>query len=179
MFAQIYGFFANDRLPMWFCRRNGGIWQPEYRLHSLWLPALIVLPIALGLYGASLEYHLHYMVLATANFLGGFATNSLTPVTVYYIVECFNGYAAESAAIMGVYRLAFSLTIPFFAPAWIERVGFGWCLGMAAFFSLFAYTGIILLIFKGSRIRQWSLGGIASNEGGARLIHKGPSDSGL
>ena len=91
-----------------------------------------------------LEYHLHYMVLALANFLGGFATNAIIPVTVNYVIECFKGHASESAAIMGLYRLAFSLTMPFFIPAWIDKLGFGWCLGMAAFFSILAYEGIIL-----------------------------------
>lgn len=172
IFAQVYGYWANDGIPLWICRRKGGIWQPEYRLHALWLPCFIVLPIALGLYGASLQYHLHFMALAIANFLGGFATNSMIPVTVNYIIECFNGHASESAAIMGVYRLALSLCVPFFAPAWIERVGFGWCLGMAAFFSIVAYLSVILLIWKGATIRCFSVGGVASNDGGEDLMAK-------
>ncbi|CAF9935387.1 MAG: hypothetical protein ALECFALPRED_006371 [Alectoria fallacina] len=100
--AQLYGHFANDRIPVWICYRNGGIWEPEYRLHTLWLPGLVILPVALGLYGASLQYHLHYMVLALACFLGGFATNAIVPVTVTYVIECFKGHASETAAIMGV-----------------------------------------------------------------------------
>ncbi|KAL9065488.1 MAG: hypothetical protein Q9161_008193 [Pseudevernia consocians] len=168
--AQLYGYFANDRLPLWICHRSGGIWQPEYRLHTLWLPGLIALPIALGLYGASLQYHLHYMVLALANFLGGFATNAIIPVTVNYVIECFKGHASESAAIMGLYRLAFSLTLPFFVPAWIAKAGAGWCLGMAAFFSIFAYGGPALLMWKGAEIRKWSFKSLSANEGGLRLM---------
>lgn len=110
------------------------------------------------------------MVLAVANFLGGFATNATIPVTVNYIIECFKGHASESAAIMGVYRLAFSLTLPFFVPAWIGQVGAGWCLGMAAFFSVFAYTGPVLLMWNGAQIRKWSFKSLSANEGGSRLI---------
>ena len=168
--AQLYGHFANDRIPLWICHRNGGIWQPEYRLHTLWLPGLVILPVSLGLYGASLQYHLHYMVLALATFLGGFATNAIVPVTANYIVECFKGHASESAATMGVYRLAFSLTIPFFAPAWISKVGAEWCLGMAAFFSIFAYLGPLLLMWKGAKIRTWSFKSLLADEGGLKVI---------
>ena len=132
-----------------------------------------MLPIALGLYGVSLEYHLHYMVLALANFLGGFATNAIIPVTVNYIIECFKGHASESAAIMGLHRLAFSLTMPFFIPTWIDKLGFGWCLGMAAFLSILAYGGIILLLWKGKELRELSFTSISSNEGGIRIIQKG------
>ena len=170
--AELYGHFANDRIPLWICRRNGGIWQPESRLHTLWLPGLFVLPIALGLYGASLQYHLHYMVFALATFMGGFATNAVIPVTVNYIVECFQGHASESAAIMGFYRLLFNLTLPFFVPAWMDKVGPGWCLGMAAFFSIFAFGGPILLMWKGAAIRKLSFKRFSANEEGLRLVGK-------
>ena len=71
---------------------------------------------------------------------------------------------------MGVYRLSFSLTLPFFVPAWIGRVGAGWCLGMAAFFSVVAYGGPVLLIWKGAEIRKWSFESLSANEGGLRLM---------
>ena len=168
--AQVYGYFANDSIPLWKCRRNGGIWKPEFRLYTLWLPGFVVLPIALGLFGASLQYHLHFMVLALACFLGGYATNSIIPVSVTYIIECFEGHASESAAIMGFYRLAFSLSLPFFVPAWIQKLGFGWCLGMAAFFSIFAFGGVVLLIWKGREVRKLSFKSISSNKGGMIII---------
>ena len=110
------------------------------------------------------------MVLALANFLGGFATNAIVPVTVNYTIECFKGNAAESAAIIGFYRLTFNLTIPFFLPAWIAKVGAGWCLGMAAFFSIFAYGAAVLLIWKGAEIRKLSFKRLSANEGGVRVM---------
>ena len=113
------------------------------------------------------------MVLALANFLGGFGTNAIIPVTVNYIVECFQDHASESAAIMGVYRLAFSLTLPFFVPAWMSRVGAGWCLGMAAFFSIFAFAGPVLLMWKGEVIRKWSFKRLSTKQEGLRLMENG------
>ena len=73
---------------------------------------------------------------------------------------------------MGVYRLAFSLTLPFFVPAWIGKVGAGWCLGMAAFLSVFAFGGPLLLMWKGEGIRKWSFQTISATEGGVRLMKK-------
>ena len=170
--AQLYGHFANDRIPLWICRRNGGVWQPEFRLHTLWLPGFLILPIALGLYGAALQYHLHYMVLALANFLGGFSTNAVIPVTVNYIIECFQGHASEAAAIMGFYRLALVLALPFFVPVWIGKVGAGWCLGTAAFISVLAFAGPLLLIWKGEEMRKLSFRSVSANESGVRLMEK-------
>ena len=110
------------------------------------------------------------MVLAVGSFLIGWSTTAIIPVTVNYIIECFKERASAAAAIMGLYRLAFSLTLPFFVPSWIARVGANWCLGMAAIFSVLAYLFIVLLIWKGHVIRKWSFQSVASGEGGVRLM---------
>ena len=113
------------------------------------------------------------MVLALACFLGGFGTNCLIPVTVNYVIECFKNNPSECAAIMGVYRLAFSLSLPFFVEAWIASVGFDWCLGMAAFFSIFAFGFIVVLVWKGRELRKLSYKDLASSEGGVRIVNEG------
>ena len=60
--AQIYGVLFNDKTPLWVARRTGGTWHTEYRLANAIVPGLL-LPIGLGLWGAGIQYHLHFMVL--------------------------------------------------------------------------------------------------------------------
>lgn len=60
--AALYGTAFNDRLPLWMCRRNAGIWRPEHRLWPVLIPPLLLIPSMLGLYGAALQYQLHYIV---------------------------------------------------------------------------------------------------------------------
>ena len=81
-FALIYGQLVSDRLPLYLCARNGGIWKPEYRLHALWIPALIFNPIGLGLFGATLQNHWSWGVLAWAQIMVTFGSLSITPITV-------------------------------------------------------------------------------------------------
>jgi hypothetical protein len=45
--SEVYGLLLNDRLPLWRCRANGGVWHPEYRLYPLLLPALIFVPVGM------------------------------------------------------------------------------------------------------------------------------------
>ena len=116
------------------------------------------------------------MVLAVSSFLIGWSTTAIIPVTVNYIIECFKEHASAAAAIMGLYRLAFSLTLPFFVPAWMDRVGSAWCLGMAAFFSIFAYSFILLLMWQGRIIRQWSFASVSSSEEGLKLVNGSRTD---
>lgn len=155
--AQIYGAFLNDRLPLWLSRRTGGKWHPEYRLSSLCFPGFIVLPIGLGIFGATLENYYYYMVLALATFLVAFAAFICVPIATNYIVECFPFHAFEASITMGFYRLVFGLAVPFFVNPWSDRVGVGWVFGMAAFFSLFMALMVVLLMWKGQVIRGWSL----------------------
>lgn len=167
--AQIYGHYLNDWLPLWLCARNGGTWKPEYRLHTLWLPSLILYPIGLGIFGVALQYHTHYMVLALAVFLITFSATLSVPVTVNYVIECFRQHALETSAIIGSYRLAFSLAVPFFIIPWEKMVGVGWVFGMTAFFCVGSFMLLVLLMWKGHEIRTLSLDSVASTEEGSKV----------
>lgn len=166
--AEIFGIFASDRIPLWGSRRlTNGIWYPEYRLWNLILPGLLS-PIGLGIFGASLQYHCHYMLLAFGAFLVGFSAVLSVPIIVNYVVECFVHSATEVAVIMNVYRLALGLALPFFIDSWSDAVGNGWLFGMAAFFSLFAAILVALLAWKGGTLRRCAMKGIISTEEGEK-----------
>lgn len=129
--AEAYGLSCNDKIPLWRCRRNGGIWKPEYRLFPLLLPPMILLPTALGIFGAALQYHLHYMVLAFAVCVINITETALVPVMINYMNECFTGHAQEITTAMNFYRTILGLTVPFYVEYWTEAVGDGWTFGMS------------------------------------------------
>lgn len=131
VFAQTYGFSCNDNIPLWRCRRAGGTWKPEYRLFPLLLPPMILLPFGLGLFGAALQYHLHYMVLAFAVCVITITEDALVPVMVNYMNECFIGHAQEITTAMNFYRTILGLTVPFYIGPWTQAVGLGWTFGMS------------------------------------------------
>ena len=158
--GQIYGYFFLDSIPLWICRRRGGVWQPEYRLHTLWSIGPFIMPIGLGIFGATLKYHLHYMVLALGTFLVSLGALVCVPVTTNYVVECFTRHTLEASTAMGLYRLSFGLAIPFFVTPWTAKVGVGWVFGMAALFSLSSMFLIAVLIWRGQQIRRWSFGAL-------------------
>ena len=165
----------------------------------MFLPSLII-PLGLGIFGAGVQYvssidlremlrsiiistisryHLHYMVLALGVFLTNYAALLTVPVCINYAVESFNSYAMEAAIIMGAFRLAFGIVLPFFAIPWQEKVGIGWLFGIAAFLSLFASLLIALLAWKGSKLRRYVLwSGLASSEEGALIVKSEEQESG-
>lgn len=153
----VYGYFINDRLPLWICKRRGsGVWKLKYRLYPALLPAVVGLPLALGLFGATLQYHLHYMGLAVATFLLNLTVNALTSVVTNYIAEIFRDFASETTTILNFYRLILGLLIPFFVDAWEARVSVGWVFGMMAFFSLGCSAILGVFIWQGESLRALS-----------------------
>ncbi|KAJ5653680.1 Major facilitator superfamily domaingeneral substrate transporter [Penicillium lividum] len=172
--VQVHGHFFNDRIPLALARRfNNGIWKPEYRLHVLWLPSMILNPIGLGIFGAALQYHLHYMVLALGVFLVTLGSMASVPVTVNYVVECFVNHPAEAGIVIGFYRIIYGLTISFYVDAWVAAVTVGWVYGMMGFFALFSFFFVMLLMWKGHAIReiQFASLSLASSEEGEKLLN--------
>ncbi|KAK5111947.1 hypothetical protein LTR85_011694 [Meristemomyces frigidus] len=168
--AEVYGLLFNDRLPLWRCRRNGGIWRPKFRLYPILLPNIMILPVALGIFGAALQYHLHYMVLAFAVALLNVVETSLVPVIINYVCESFVSYSQEVATALNFYRLILGLTVTFYINPWAAKVGPGWTFGMMAFFSLIGFSFTLILAWKGQVIRQWSAAKYQLSEDGDALF---------
>ncbi|RFU34879.1 hypothetical protein B7463_g1455, partial [Scytalidium lignicola] len=168
--ALLYGHFVSDRLPLYIAARNGGIWKPEYRLHALWFPAVICNPIGLGLFAAALQYDLSWGVIAFGQVLVTFASLGIIPITVNYACECFTTHPAETAITVNAYRLLFGLSVAFYINNWVAAVTIGWTYGMMALFDLFSFVFIIILIWKGHAIREWTVGGLNSTEEGEHVV---------
>ncbi|KAI9046870.1 hypothetical protein LZ554_008948 [Drepanopeziza brunnea f. sp. 'monogermtubi'] len=168
--AQLYGYLFNDMIPLYFAKRKGGAWHPEYRLSNVILPG-IILPIGLGIWGAGIEYHLDIMVLAFASFLIWFSALLILPICYNYIVECFIENPVEAAVALNGYRISFGIMSVFVSTRWDEAVGAGWMWGMGAFFVVFVNIVMLVVIFKGHVVRQWSVSkSISATEDGERIV---------
>lgn len=174
--AFIWGHTMSDRLPLWITKRQGGVWRPEYRLHALWLPSLIIAPIGLGLFGAGLQHHLSWGTLAAGSLLVTIGDLAMLPVGVNYICECFREYPAEASIVLNMYRLAFGLSITFFIDEWVADVGTGWVYGTMAFMSIASFGALILLMWKGHLIRSWTPAGLSQSEEGDQVLRARSSD---
>lgn len=169
--AQIFGYFFNDKIPIWFATRRNGIWHPEYRLANTILPG-IILPIGLGLYAIGLHYHLHFMVLALGSFLVWFGAMLAMPVCYNYIIECFLKYPVEASVSLNAYRVSFGLISVFVVTQWQKAVGVGWVWGMGSLFIVAVDILMVWVIFKGRVVRKLTMlvsKSITATEDGAKL----------
>jgi hypothetical protein len=170
--SQLYGHLLADRIPLWLCARNGGKWKPEFRLHALWIPNFILTPIGLGLVGASLQYQLHWVVMAIGNFLVTFGAMQGIPVTMNYVTECFRETTVEAVVPLNSMRHFFGLTINFYITPWIVLMGKGWTYGLMAFVCAATFGFMVALIFKGRAVRQLSPFQTSSSEEDQQVLAK-------
>ena len=167
--AQVVGWSIGDAIPLSVSRRFGhGVWRPEYRLWNIIIPG-IVSPIGLGIFGAALQYHLHFMILALGLFLVVFAATLSVPICINYATECFLMSASEVAVTMNMYRLGFSIALGFFLFPWRAAVGAGWVFGIGAFFEIFVGILVTLLIWKGQALRKIPPKGFSVTEDGEKV----------
>ncbi|KAH8880904.1 MFS general substrate transporter [Thozetella sp. PMI_491] len=171
LLALPYGQLVSDRVPLWFAARyDRGSWKPEFRLHALWLPALVCNPIGLGIFGYGLQQHLHWAVLGVAQILVTYGSLCITPVTVNYLSECFTKNIEETAIVLNAFRISLGLSIAFYVNQWVSDVGFAWCYGTMAFIQVFSWFFVLLLLWKGHEIRQYDPFRLISTEEGEHII---------
>lgn len=170
--SQIYGHLVSDRIPLHLCARNGGTWQSEFRLYALWIPNFLLNTLGLGLVGIALQYKLHWVLLAVGNFLVTFGAMQGIPVTMNYVAECFRKNTSEATIPLNSFGLFLGLTINFYISYWIAEVGIGWVYGMMALFTLFSFSFLVVLMWKGHAIRAASPFVASSSEDGATLYKR-------
>lgn len=169
----VYGQLFSDRIPLWLAARNKGVWKPEYRLHALWPTNFVMMPVGLGLVGAAMQFRLHWSVMALAQLLVTIGSLISIPTTVNYICECFRTHTVEATLILNSMRLFMGLSINFYIQPWIAAVGIGWVYGQQAFFSLFAYCFVIVLMIWGRQIRALSPFSTSKTEEGEHILEQG------
>lgn len=171
--ALLYGHLISDRIPIWFAARfGGGNWKPEYRLHALWIPALICNPLGIGLFGLGLERHMSWAFLGFAQILVTYGSLCITPITVNYLSECFIRNIEETAIVLNVCRIGFGLSVAFYVNEWVEKMGFAWCYSTMAVIQIFSWVFVLVLMWKGHKIRSCDPFKLIHTEDGETVISR-------
>ncbi len=61
----------------------------------------------------------------------------------------------------------------FYINEWVADVTVRWVFGMMAFLDIAAFGFILILMWKGHQIREWTVGGLNITEEGEKVIESG------
>lgn len=118
---------VSDVVVRFICRRNGGIYEPEFRLVMI---APVMLAITIGLMGFGWSTQAHDLWIVPAIFLGvlGFGTSLASTVSITYVVDCYRKLALESLVSLNLAKnlmgLGFSIFVPYFFEAAGSRISY-------------------------------------------------------
>jgi hypothetical protein len=167
--------FTSDRLAAYLTRRNNGIREAEMRLPVL-LPAMIIAPAGLVLYGLSAQYDLHFMGymagVAMVNW-GGYFYFSFT---LAYAVDSYNANTSEMLIAMNLGKQAISFGMGVKLLDWILERGYAVVIS-GIFGAVLAGNNLALIVFWvwGKEIRRFTartwLGGWHGRSKGEKLTH--------
>ena len=115
----------NDNIYARLKKKNNGIEKPEFRVPVM-VPASLLVPIGLFMYGWSAQAHTHWIVpdigicLFCAGVIVGFQCIQI------YLVDSYTRYAASAIAAVTVLRSLAGFSFPLFAPAMYKALKYGW-----------------------------------------------------
>ncbi|KAK2463963.1 hypothetical protein APHAL10511_004014 [Amanita phalloides] len=113
-----------DRVYIYLKNRNGGVGEPEFRLPSVFIGA-VMLPIGLFLSGWAAQAHVHWMVtdIGIAFVGGGMILVHQSMQT--YVIDAFTLHAASALATVVCLRSIAGFGFPLFAPVMYNKLGYG------------------------------------------------------
>lgn len=115
-----------DRIYVYLkVRRGHGVGRPEFRV-PIMLPAAVLVPVGLLVYGWTAEYKTHWIgpdIGAMLFAAGGIAAFQCLQG---FLVDSYQRYAASAVGAATVLRSLAGFGFPLFAPSLYDRLGYGW-----------------------------------------------------
>jgi MFS family permease len=133
--------------------RNGGVSKPEFRLPPM-IPAALVIPIGLFLYGWTAEKGVFYIVpIIGTSFVGLGLITTFMPIMTY-LIDAYTLYSASVIAANTVLRSTLGALLPLAGPSMYKALGLGWGNSLLGFIGL-ALLPLPVIFWKyGERIRK-------------------------
>ncbi|KAI8618117.1 MFS multidrug transporter [Chytriomyces sp. MP71] len=158
------GFFIGNRMSggvldtisRYLQKRYNTPHKPEYRL-PVCIPAAVVLPIGLFIYGWSAENAVHWIVPDIGIMLFSMSVNVTFQALTVYTVDVYMMYSASALAAVSSLRSLAGFGFPLFADNLYDQLGYGWGNSVLAFVGIvIGIPAPILLYVYGERIRARS-----------------------
>lgn len=160
--STIIGYFlavpfmqSSDLLAARLTRRNGGIREAEMRLGVL-LPAMLLAPAGLVLYGFSAERNLHWVGYFVGVAMNQFASYFYFTFTLAYAIDSYNSNISEMLIAMNLGKQAISFGMGINLLDWILEHGYAVMIsGVFCGLVLANNLSVILFMLFGKRVRRF------------------------
>ncbi|KAI9167927.1 putative MFS-type transporter [Paramyrothecium foliicola] len=119
--GSLYGGIFGDWLVVRMARRNHGVFEPEFRLYVLPLPALMM-GAGMVVYGVSLDRGLHWIYPSIGSGMYTFAMGSIMDMCFTMIIDAYKETTAESFTFITFIRNVPTIGLPFGVVPWLASM---------------------------------------------------------
>ncbi|KAI0203404.1 putative MFS transporter [Astrocystis sublimbata] len=146
---------TSDRLAAHLTRRNNGIREAEMRL-GVMLPAMIIGPVGLVVYGLTAQRNLHWIGFFVGTGMSSWCGYFFYSFTLAYAVDSYNADTAEMLMAMNVGKQLVSFGLGFKVLEWIQQNGYAVVIS-AGFGGILLVNNLFLIVFMiwGKDIRRF------------------------
>ncbi|CAK4033801.1 related to multidrug resistant [Lecanosticta acicola] len=152
--AQQGGGRLMDHMYKLLKKRHGGdAAVPEWRVPNM-IPGSVLIPVGLLWYGWSAEARLHWIMpdIGAAIFGCGFILSTVAMLS--YLLDSLQKYTASASAAGQLMRMIAGFAFPIFAPAMLNKLGWGWTNTVFALIAIvLGIPGPLILWRYGAKIR--------------------------
>ncbi|KAL8393966.1 hypothetical protein RB595_003655 [Gaeumannomyces hyphopodioides] len=146
---------SSDRLAARLTKRNGGIREAEMRL-GVMLPAMVIAPTGLVLFGLAAERNLHWVVYFLGSGITQFASYFYFTFTLAYAIDSYQSNISEMLIAMNLGKQAISFGMGINLLEWVTTYGYAVMIA-GVFMTLLLLNNLALIVFMvwGKRIRAF------------------------
>ncbi|KAI1760592.1 MFS general substrate transporter [Hypoxylon sp. FL1150] len=146
---------SSDRLAGYLTRRNNGIREAEMRL-GVMLPAMIIAPVGLVVYGLTAQLNLHWIGYFFGGGLASWGGYFYYCFTLAYAVDSYNSNTSEMLIAINVGKQAVSFGLGYGVLDWVMEKGYAAIIA-GVFGGVFLANNLMLVVFMlwGKRIRRF------------------------
>ncbi|KAI1779190.1 MFS general substrate transporter [Hypoxylon cercidicola] len=145
---------SSDRLAGYLTRKNNGIREAEMRL-GVMLPAMIIAPVGLVVYGLTAELNLHWIGYFFGGGLASWGGYFYYCFTLAYAVDSYNSNTSEMLIAINIGKQAVSFGLGYGVLDWVMEKGYATIIA-GAFGGVFLANNLMLIVFMlwGKQIRR-------------------------
>ncbi|KAK9471569.1 major facilitator superfamily domain-containing protein [Dipodascopsis tothii] len=143
-----------DWCVRFFSARNGGVFEPEFRLPPMFLATLFVCFGFVG-YGYSTNHGIHWMAPTTCLGMLAFGQTIGCSTTMAYIADSFCDRSAEAWAAISIVRNIISFSFLWFISDWLAAENNQQVFGILAGLAVACTATTIPMYIYGKRVRSW------------------------
>lgn len=148
--------FSSDYLAAYLTRRNKGIREAEMRL-AVCLPAMLIAPSGLLLYGLTAQRNLHWFGYFAGVAMCNWGAYFYFSFTLAYAVDSYTANTSEMLIAMNLGKQAISFGMGLRLLDWVLERGYAVVIG-GIFVGVLLANNLMLLVFMGwgKDIRRWT-----------------------